>query len=115
MSYNILANSLLKKYQTGYSYVLDQKYLDPDYRLDLLVKDLEELLPDIMCLQEVDKETFEELWMLLKDEYEGNRIQRLGGEGWIDGLATFYNKEKFVLINEKRIDLDNCFDELEVT
>ena len=37
VSYNILADSLLAKYKSSYSYVLDQKYLDPEYRLNLLV------------------------------------------------------------------------------
>jgi len=57
-SNNILANSYVKSDWFTRS---EPKYLDWEFRKELLVHKLQELNSDILCLQEVEKEAFEYL------------------------------------------------------
>ena len=51
MTYNILAQSLIKR--TWYPYC-HKEALTMKYRLDRIIKELTYYLPDIVCMQEVD-------------------------------------------------------------
>ena len=59
MTYNILANSLCSP--DWFKYIQNPSYVDQTYRQNILVSDLKELSADIICLQECEKETIDDI------------------------------------------------------
>uniref|UniRef100_A0A3Q0RET2 Angel homolog 1 n=1 Tax=Amphilophus citrinellus TaxID=61819 RepID=A0A3Q0RET2_AMPCI len=59
MSYNILAQDLLEANQELYTHC-PLEVLDWNYRCNLLLKEIEKWLPDILCLQEVQENHYHE-------------------------------------------------------
>ncbi|CAI5696773.1 protein angel homolog 1 isoform X3 [Oreochromis niloticus] len=59
MSYNILAQDLLEANQQLYTHC-PLEVLDWHYRCNLLLKEIEQWLPDILCLQEVQENHYHE-------------------------------------------------------
>lgn len=57
LSYNLLADLYCKP--STYDYVKDESYLNKDYRLKQHFEDFSFLKPDIACLQEIEKPTFD--------------------------------------------------------
>ena len=55
MSYNIMADSL-SYHNMAMAKPYENKYLDWEYRLPIILKEVEHYNPDIICFQEIDKE-----------------------------------------------------------
>jgi mRNA deadenylase 3'-5' endonuclease subunit Ccr4 len=56
LTYNILANAFANP---GTYYYLKDEHLNSEYRRELLYKDIEKLNSDIICLQEIERPTYE--------------------------------------------------------
>ena len=86
--------------------LFDHKLKDPIYswasRLPKVVQSVENMQPDILCLQETYLNQIEDLQKFLGDRY--NYFVGAGATGEVN--AVFYNKERF------EIDLENYGDEL---
>lgn len=107
MSYNLLADLYA---DSDYSRTQLFPYCPPyalaiDYRKQLFIKELVGYQGDIMCLQEVDAKIFNhELSHTFCDffNYMGNFTQK-GNSG--EGLATFYNSERFEQISTHSVQI----------
>lgn len=82
VSYNVLAPAFLKPDAYPAS---STESLDPELRTPALVRRLQKLDADILCLQEVEAEVFEQLTQALEG-YQGRFLQRDAGHP--DGCAT---------------------------
>lgn len=68
-----------------------------DYRKQVFVREILGYHADIVCLQEVDAKIFDnDLQLFLGDDGFEGTYQRKGDT--LEGLATFYNLEKFRLV-----------------
>lgn len=94
MSYNVLAQNLLEDNFGLYTNCLPEA-LEWENRRRLLMKELKYHSPDIICLQEVNCDHYEEFFLpeLQQRGYEGSFMKRTGDK--LDGCATFYKKRKF--------------------
>ncbi|KAI9327777.1 Endonuclease/exonuclease/phosphatase [Obelidium mucronatum] len=102
MSYNVLSDTLLNRHPHLYKNT-DDKYLDWDYRSRLIIKEIMYLLPDVVCMQEVEPTAFKEDFQIdLEEEYTGVYCQRTGDA--VDGCAMFYRSKKLRLIHNENID-----------
>ncbi|XP_013200463.1 2',5'-phosphodiesterase 12 [Amyelois transitella] len=110
VSYNILADlycdsdftrSVLHPYCPPYA-------LHIDYRKQLIIKELLGYNADIICLQEVDRKIFNHcLSPLLECHGFKGRFYRKGKEV-AEGLACYYNAERFEFIEEEKIVLSEA-------
>ncbi|XP_012224589.1 2',5'-phosphodiesterase 12 isoform X2 [Linepithema humile] len=96
MSYNILADTYADSdFSKDVLYPYCPQYaLDMDYRKQLILKEIIGFNSDIICLQEVDKSVYENdllpsLYML---NYDGMFVTK---NEISEGLATFFNQERF--------------------
>jgi mRNA deadenylase 3'-5' endonuclease subunit Ccr4 len=93
-SYNVLATA----------YVLNARYrrtpkmvLDPAWRIPALVQHVTDLGADVLCLQEVELQTFGALKSRLSSlGYAAQYTRKTGGRP--DGCATFYRQHAFEMI-----------------
>ncbi|KAE8726591.1 Carbon catabolite repressor protein 4-like protein 5 [Hibiscus syriacus] len=100
VSYNILGVENVEKHPDLYLNV-PQKFLEWDWRKDLICKEVNCYNADILCFQEVDR--FKDLDDLLcKDGFKGVYKARTGDA--CDGCALFWNHKKFTLLHEENID-----------
>lgn len=105
MSYNILADIYA---DSDYSRKVLFKHcptyaLSIDYRRQLFLKEIPGYNATIICLQEVDQKEFSrtfELYLKVYCHYEGVFAKK-GGQV-PEGLATFYQRDKFDLIEHQR-------------
>lgn len=51
MTYNVLANSLITKENIKQFIEFEQKYLEWNYRANLILREIDYVAPDILCLQ----------------------------------------------------------------
>lgn len=51
MTYNVLANSLITKENVKQFMEFELKYLEWNYRANLILKEIDYVAPDILCLQ----------------------------------------------------------------
>ncbi|CAL1534651.1 unnamed protein product [Lymnaea stagnalis] len=112
VSYNILADCHLRR--GDYSYTKLQ-YLDQGYRSIILLKELDYLDGDILCLQEVNPVYFKNVLVpaMASRGYEGNFIKRTK-DYWDEGEATFVRTSKFTVISSEGFSLkDLAYKELE--
>ncbi|CAG5115137.1 unnamed protein product [Candidula unifasciata] len=112
VSYNILADCHLCR--GDYSYTQPQ-YLAPEFRHNLLLKELDYLDGDIVCLQEVSPKFYNDaLLPAMKSKgYEGHLIKRTK-EYWDEGEATFVKTSKFDLVSNESASLaDLAFKKVE--
>lgn len=95
VSYNILAEC--HRVRTDYSYTAPE-FLGQDYRHSLLMKELQYLNGDVVCLQEVSPEYFNQTLLpeMEKLGYEGLIMKRTK-EDMDEGEATFYKTDIFEL------------------
>ncbi|KRZ35404.1 2',5'-phosphodiesterase 12 [Trichinella pseudospiralis] len=104
LSYNILAGSYLAlklpKDQLYFPYC-PVEYQRDDYRIPLLMKQIPGYKADIMCLQEVENKLFSILWRPYFDKAGYSGLFKLKGGEVSEGLATFFNKEKFMYVAQK--------------
>ncbi|XP_071112326.1 microtubule-associated protein futsch-like [Haliotis cracherodii] len=102
-SYNILAEC--HRLKGDYSYT-DDKYLEQEFRHQLLLRELEYLDADILCLQEVNPKYYATLLQpaLQKSGYEGNLMKRTK-EAFDEGEATFVKTSRFSIESSKGVSL----------
>ncbi|KAJ3007078.1 UNVERIFIED_CONTAM: hypothetical protein HDU68_003715 [Siphonaria sp. JEL0065] len=102
MSYNVLADTLLQRHPFLYKNT-KQKYLGWNYRAGLITKEILHLLPDIVCMQEVEPAAFEQDFQIdLDNRYKGVYCRRMGDA--VDGCAMFWRRDKLKLIHNENID-----------
>eukprot|EP00958_Prasinococcus_capsulatus_P009595 scaffold930_cov408-Prasinococcus_capsulatus_cf.AAC.8 len=93
MSYNILAQKNINKHRHLYPSV-SPHILSWNYRMDTFVSEVRHLMPDVLCLQEVDH--FKDIEVRLgRLGYSGSFLQRTGGCD--DGCAIFFKSAMFSL------------------
>ncbi|KAI5660187.1 hypothetical protein M9H77_28980 [Catharanthus roseus] len=103
VSYNILGVENASKHPDLYRKV-SPKYMDWDYRKQLLRKEIKDYKAGIMCLQEVDR--FDDLGNLLrKDGFRGVYKARTGDA--CDGCAIFWKYKQFSLLHEESIEFQS--------
>ena len=98
------ANILCPKYVTATQYpYVPSAALAWEHRRDLVVNDIRERDADIVCLQEIDSDTFHEDFRatLAVNDYKGifwqkSRAQTMGEREakLVDGCATFWKNSK---------------------
>lgn len=97
VSYNILADCHL--FKNDYSFT-HPDHLEPDYRLNKLMEEIQFLDADIVCLQEVDPDFYQDQLLphMKGHGYEGFHKKRT--EDFFDeGEATFYRTSRFTLVD----------------
>ncbi|KAF2868996.1 glucose-repressible alcohol dehydrogenase-like protein transcriptional effector [Massariosphaeria phaeospora] len=113
LSYNILCDKYCTQSQYGYT---PSGALAWDHRRDTILAELRERNADIVCLQEIDQESFNDYFRasLAHDDYKGffwpktraktmaEREARL-----VDGCAIFYKNSKYILLDKQLIDFAN--------
>ncbi|KAL8212528.1 UNVERIFIED_CONTAM: 2',5'-phosphodiesterase 12 [Gekko kuhli] len=109
VTYNILADIYA---QTELSRTVLYPYCAPyslelDYRQNLLKKELAGYSADIICLQEVDKSVFTDSLGPALDAFGLEGLFRLK-EKQHEGLATFYRRDKFSLLSQHDIALNQA-------
>ncbi|EDO40210.1 predicted protein, partial [Nematostella vectensis] len=94
MSYNVLADGLMQAHPGLYE-ECEERCLDWEYRKKNLLKEILHCNADILCLQEVESEHFDNWFFpeLCKAGYKGFYKKRTGKKS--DGCATFYKKSRF--------------------
>ena len=111
-SYNILCDNATRR---QYDYT-PSRALDWTFRRDAILQEIESSEADIVCLQEVDVDSFNEFFRM-KLAYKGYK-----GVFWpkaraktmsekdakvVDGCATFYNGTKYILLDKHLIDFQS--------
>ncbi|XP_053295221.1 2',5'-phosphodiesterase 12 [Pleuronectes platessa] len=109
VSYNILADVYA---QTELSKTVLYPYCAPyalqlDYRQNLIKKELAGYNADIICLQEVDPEVFEDSLIPALDAFGLDGVFKLK-ERQHEGLSTFYRRSKFQLLSRHDIMLSEA-------
>ncbi|KFD63598.1 hypothetical protein M514_02038 [Trichuris suis] len=101
MSYNILADVYLDLKLPPdelYFKYCPVEYQRCGYRIALLMNEIPGYKADLICLQEVDKRLFDNLWAPFLNEFGlCSNFQRKGGDV-AEGLAIFFNRDKFSLL-----------------
>lgn len=100
MSYNILAQTLLRRHQNLYSHS-DRKNLEWEVRLKNIINEILAYNCDIVCLQEVEESYLECLTSKLVD-YKYVYKKRTGPN--VDGCCTFYKHSKYALVKSKSVE-----------
>ena len=113
VSYNILCDRYATTSQYGYT---PSEALSWDYRSRLILEEINAYDADIVCLQEVDRESFDEFFrreLALKD-YRGvfwpkSRAKTMAEKEarLVDGCATFFKTSKYHLLDKQLIDFAN--------
>ncbi|GAM83270.1 hypothetical protein ANO11243_012560 [Dothideomycetidae sp. 11243] len=108
------ANILCPKYVTATQYpYVPSAALAWEHRRDLVVSDIKSRDADIICLQEIDSDTFHEDFRgtLAIDDYKGifwqkSRAQTMGEREakLVDGCATFWKNSKYILLDKQMVD-----------
>ena len=113
VSFNILCDKYATTSLYGYT---PSGALSWDYRRSLILQELHHNDADIVCLQEVDRESFDEFFrreLALKD-YKGvfwpkSRAKTMSEKEakLVDGCATFFKAKKYHLLDKQLIDFAN--------
>ena len=113
LSYNILCDKYATKSHYGYT---PSGVLSWDYRRQLILNELRDHDADIVCLQEVDRESFDEYFRreLAVNDYRGvfwpkTRAKTMAEKDakLVDGCATFYKGSKYVCLDKVLVDFAN--------
>lgn len=113
MSYNTLCDKYATQSQYGYT---PQSVLSWERRKHVILAELREREPDVMCLQEIDGENYNEFFrpMLAENGYKGffypkSRAKTMPEKDakWVDGLVTFWKDSKFVCLDKRGIDINS--------
>ncbi|CAF3511114.1 unnamed protein product [Rotaria sp. Silwood1] len=103
LTYNCLASNLA---ESQYFPKTNPTHLDFSYRSKLFEKELQSFNADIVCLQEIHEENFQQ-WLspfLLQLGYDEGTFAKRGGTKAKDGVVIFFKRDKFKLINQHRLD-----------
>ena len=113
MSYNILCDRYATVSQYGYT---PSEALSWDYRKQIILNELRDGDADIVCLQEVDQENYNEFFRkeLAPQDYRGTFWPKTRAKTMsereaklVDGCATFYKNSKYVLLDKTVIEFSN--------
>lgn len=111
--YNILCDKYATANQYGYA---ASWALNWEYRRDLILQQLITAKADIICLQEVDADSFDEYFMdrLKDEEYAGVHQPKSRAKTMseterrkVDGCATFYNTTKYTMLDKHILDFSS--------
>ena len=107
LSYNLLADSYSRNWDGPHSI---HSYCSPTLtkasrRMPKLLHEVLSFRPDVICLQEVDKTWYQQLWlpMLSARGYTG-RLTLKRGQGSSEGVATFVRDGAFEVVDVREID-----------
>ncbi|KAF7278313.1 hypothetical protein GWI33_008531 [Rhynchophorus ferrugineus] len=120
MSYNLLADLYC---DSNYSRTVLFPYCPPyalniNYRKQLLLKEIIGYNSDLICLQEVDRRVYKNDLQPILSHYNYNSTFYLKGGEVAEGLAFFYNKSRFILLDSdqlvfsQKIDTEPVFAEI---
>ncbi|KAL8973164.1 MAG: hypothetical protein Q9183_000127 [Haloplaca sp. 2 TL-2023] len=113
LSYNILCDKYATSSQYGYT---PSEVLSWVYRKDLILGEIRGHNADIVCLQEVDQERYNEFFRreLAYQDYRGvfspkTRAKTMADREakLVDGCATFYKSSKYICLDRQVIDFAN--------
>lgn len=113
LCYNILCDKYATQNMYGYT---ASWALDWEFRKDLILQELQNHNADIVCLQEVATDSYEEVFSpaLAYHEYKGvfwpktrARVMNESEKKNVDGCATFYKTTKYNLIDKQVIDFSS--------
>lgn len=108
ITYNILADCHAQQNNASYA---DPQYLNTEFRYTHILKELEYLDGDIVCLQEVSPTFYH---YILKDWFTshgfGCHFMKRTRDSHDEGCATFFRTEKFECKNVELVDLKNLSD-----
>ncbi|KAM0750508.1 hypothetical protein T439DRAFT_326471 [Meredithblackwellia eburnea MCA 4105] len=111
-TYNILCEWYATPQMYGYT---PSWALQWDYRKELILQEILNYSPDIVCLQELDTEQYEEYFSeaLSGQDYNGvhypkSRARTMSGDEkrHVDGCATFYKASKFALVEQQVLEFN---------
>jgi len=98
-----------------YGYCPD-KYLDWNYRKNLLIREIQVMNPDVACLQELEKKQFETFFKrkLSKLGYKGVYLARSSGNrkrpkteaDKVDGCAIYFKGDRLTLVETNELDFN---------
>lgn len=106
MSYNILCDKACTLALYGHA---PTRALAWESRRDQILQELQGRDPDILCLQEIDLDSFDNFFRpeLARTDYKGvfwqkSRAQTMGDKDsrFVDGCATFYKNAKYILLDK---------------
>lgn len=112
LSYNILCEWYAPGHMYGYT---PSWALAWDYRKELILQEVMTYSADIICLQEVDSEQYEEYFLdaLSGQDYDGvfhakSRSRTMSGEEkrHVDGCATFFKNTVFSMVEQQLIEFN---------
>ena len=102
-SYNILANAYIEPRFFPHTAA---EHLRPEWRMGALADAIERRAAHILCLQEIEEETFALLERrLAKPGYAGGYLKKSGPR--LDGCETFFDRSQFTLGNVHRLVYDD--------
>ena len=113
LSYNILCDKYATTSQYGYT---PSGVLSWDYRKDIILGEIKEHDTDIICLQEVDMERYNEFFRreLASNDYRGvfypkTRAKTMADKEakFVDGCATFFKNSKYICLEKHIIEFAN--------
>ncbi|KAJ4332467.1 Glucose-repressible alcohol dehydrogenase transcriptional effector [Ascochyta clinopodiicola] len=113
LSYNILCDKYCTTAQYGYT---PSAALSWENRRETILGELRERNADIVCLQEIDQDSFNEYFRegLAHNDYKGvfwpkSRARTMADREakLVDGCAIFYKNSKYILLDKQLIDFAN--------
>lgn len=113
MSYNILCDKYATTAQYGYTASRDLSW---DYRKGRILEEIKCHNADIICLQEIDRESFDGFFRpeLSMTDYRGifwpkSRAKTMADKDakLVDGCAIFYKGSKYVMLAKELVDFAN--------
>lgn len=102
LTYNCLASNLA---ETQYFPHTNPAYLEFSYRSKLFEREFQSFNADIICLQEIHKDDFNQ-WLspfLSQLGYDNGTFAERGGTKAKDGVVIFFRRDKFKLITHHRL------------
>jgi CCR4-NOT transcription complex subunit 6 len=113
LSYNVLCDKYCTTAQYGYT---PSEVLSWDYRKKVILDEVKDHDADIVCLQEVDMESYNEFFRreLAYNDYRGvfwpkSRAKTMAEKEakLVDGCATFFKASKYICLDKQLIDFAN--------
>lgn len=119
-SFTLLSyNTLCQHYATPKMYRFTPSWaLSWDYRREKLKEQLLKFDSDVICLQEVETQTYDEYWVPLMEKHDYNGLfhaktrsqtMQVKDSKKVDGCAIFFKKEKFQLALKDTIDFSTAW------
>lgn len=103
MSYNILSQTHLQTHNSLYANN-DTTALNWPYRLSRISNEITQIAPDILCMQEVERDHLPEIDDNLRALNFTEALFKKRSGNQTDGCAIFFNPKKFRLIESHSVD-----------